>query len=75
MEIDNMAELESMVEKNKSTLQKVGYLTSDEMVDVDTLYTNLKEIARRGPVTENIPTIGDVRFTEEDVDKLYRYIK
>lgn len=70
-----MAELESIVEQNKTTLQKVGYLTSDGMVDVDALYTNLKEIARRGPVTENIPTIGDVRFTEEDVDKLYRYIK
>ena len=44
-------------------------------VDLDKIYTCLKTEAAKGPVTTNIPLIGNVTLNETDVDKLYTLIK
>ena len=43
--------------------------------ELDIPYTCLKTEASKGPVTTNIPLIGNVTLNETDVDKLYTLIK
>ena len=45
------------------------------MIDIDRLYKDMRSIAEKtGAVVQNLPMIGDVKFTEKDIDELYRYI-
>lgn len=43
-------------------------------IDVDAVYTALRKQAEKTPVSFDVPLIGSVRLTVEDVDKLYRNI-
>ena len=56
-------------------LQKLGYQTEDGMIDCDKLYHDLKDVASKGPVTQSIPMVGDITFTEADIDSLYRRLR
>lgn len=69
-----ISSIDDMVEKNHSLLESAGYMSKDKMIDIDKLYDSLKTVASKGPVTEHLPLIGDVKFSEDDVSKLYRYI-
>ena len=56
---------------NKDMLVKAGYMTEDGMVDIDTIASKAKEVARTtGSVTENLPMLGDVTFTIDDIEAL-----
>lgn len=43
-------------------------------IDIEKLYTHAKRQAQQGPLVVQLPALGPVRFTGEDVDKLYRCI-
>lgn len=63
--------MDKYVEMGKS----LGYVTKDSMVDIDKLYADFIKIVRsKGSVTQHFPMIGDVTFSENDVDLLKRYI-
>ena len=70
-----MAELESMVERTSPPYKRWDILPLMEWLTLILSIQISKRLLEEVPSLENIPTIGDVRFTEEDVDKLYRYIK
>lgn len=58
-----------------SALPPNTYMSEDGMIDIDRLYKNMRSIAEKtGAVVQNLPMIGDVKFTEKDIDELYRYI-
>lgn len=68
--------IEEMICNNKSILVKAGYITEDNMVDIDKVHLELKTIASRtGTVTEHFPIIGDVIFSDHDVDALRAYLQ
>jgi hypothetical protein len=53
----------------------LGVVQHDGMVDLDMLRDALKgEIKKAGFMRLSIPMIGDIDFTPEDVDTLYKYI-
>lgn len=63
------------IEDSKAMLVSAGYLTEDGMVDIDRLYADAMEVARRtGSVTEHLPIVGDVTFTSTDIESLRRCI-
>lgn len=67
--------VEEMICSNKAILVKAGYITEDNMVDIDRIHSELKAIASRtGTVTEHFPIIGDVIFSDRDVDALKTYM-
>lgn len=67
-----MMSVSDMILKNKDTLVKAGYMTEDGMVDIERLYTDVSGIARKtGSVTEHLPVLGDVTFSEQDIERLY----
>lgn len=56
-------------------VKALGVFDEAGNVDIDKIYTCLKTEAAKGPVTTNIPLIGNVTLNETDVDKLYTLIK
>lgn len=70
-----LVNIDPMVQQHKKVLIASGYMTEDGMIKIDELYSKLREIAsKEGDVVENIPLLGDVKFTESDITSLYRYI-
>ena len=66
-----LAQMDSILDR----LPGNSYVTKDGMIDIDRLYRDMSRIAEStGEVTENIPLLGDVRFSKKDIDELYRLI-
>ncbi len=63
------------VEENRKTLESVGIMSEDGMIDIDQLIPRLKATAASsGPVTEHIAMLGDITFDSSDIDRLHSYI-
>lgn len=66
-----LAQMDSILDR----LPGNSYITKDGMIDIDRLYRDMSRIAEStGEATENIPLLGDVRFSKKDIDELYRLI-
>lgn len=64
----------SELKQNKFT-QMLGLVNDRDEIDVDTLYAQFLEQARRtGAITVSIPMIGALTLNEDDVTRLYQYI-
>jgi hypothetical protein len=60
---------------NNPMISSLGISTPDNMVDLEALRDVYKaEIAKAGFMRIHFPILGDVDFTAEDVDTLYRII-
>jgi hypothetical protein len=60
---------------NNPLISNLGVSTSDGMIDIDLIRDVYKsEIAKAGFLRIHFPIIGDVDFTTDDVDVLYRCI-
>ena len=71
-----LAQLDGVVNNNKEMLEKLGVLLPDGTIDIDTAYRLIKDQAiKQGKVTQNIPMIGDVIFSVDDVETFYRICK
>jgi hypothetical protein len=56
-------------------LRTFGFIDDEGMVDTDVLFGDIRrEIERKGKLVINIPWIGKLTFTPEDVDELHNYI-
>lgn len=49
-------------------------LASGENIDEELLYHEMLKQAQKSPATLNIPLLGPVTFSADDVEKLHRYI-
>lgn len=71
-----LAQLDGVVNNNKDMLEKLGVLLPDGTIDIETAYRLIKDQAiKQGKVTQNIPMIGDVIFSVDDVETFYRICK
>lgn len=61
-------------ELSRNEFVKMLGIVEGNMVDVDTIYKELKRQASKGSITFQIPMIGAITLSEKDVDALYRYI-
>ena len=59
--------------KKNEFVKMLGVIKGD-MIDVDTIYKELKKQANKGPITFTIPLVGALTLSDKDVDSLYRYI-
>lgn len=72
-----MAKADGIVDelKNNSVVSMLGIIDKDGMIDIDALYSAFREQARtEGPVQVNLPMMGTLKLSLEDVDMIYRYI-
>jgi hypothetical protein len=61
--------------KTNPMIKALDVIDKNDMIDVETLYKEIKKQARKGPITFNVPMIGNMTLNEGDVDKIYNNIK
>jgi DNA-binding transcriptional regulator LsrR (DeoR family) len=61
--------------KNNQFIKMLGIINKDDKIDVDKIYKEFKKQAKKSAITFDAPLIGTITLTEQDVDKLYEYIK
>ena len=62
-------------QKIYSLMNSLGITKDDNMIDIESAKDILKsEISKAGFMRISIPVIGDVDFTSDDIDNLYRNI-
>jgi hypothetical protein len=78
MFVGRVLESEEKIKETLSSngmLRTFGLIDNDGMVDVDLLFADIRrEMERKGKLVINIPWIGKLTFTPEDVDELHNYI-
>ena len=60
--------------KNNSMIKMLGIINEDK-IDIETLYEEAKKQATKEVIRVEIPMIGTLKLNEEDIMKLYNYIK
>lgn len=63
--------LEKMYQENVGKLASMGIVDGQGNIDIDTLYQSLKFAMQRTGKYQ----VGDIIFNEQDIDKMYEYIK
>lgn len=61
--------------KKNQVVKMLGVIDKDDKIDVEKIYKELKKQARKGAITFDVPLVGTMTLNEQDVDKLYQYIK
>ena len=70
-----LPQVNKMLDDNHKMLVDVGYIQEDGMICIDKVYNDIMQIARKtGSVTQYIPLVGDVTFTETDLTNMYHHI-
>ena len=60
--------------KTNPIISVMGVIDAEDRLDIDEVYRYFKAEARKSPASFELPGIGMVTLTEQDVDKLYGYI-
>jgi hypothetical protein len=53
----------------------LGVIDKDDRINVEKIYKEFKKQSKKGPITFNAPMIGAITLTEDDVEKIYKFIK
>jgi hypothetical protein len=62
--------------KSNAIISMLGVAKEDGMIDLDVLRKAFKEQAESsGPVSIDIPAIGKITLSSNDIDMIYRYIQ
>lgn len=61
--------------KKNPMVKALEIVDKNDMIDVDTLYKEVKKQAKKGSITFNVPMIGNMTLNEGDVDKIYNNIR
>lgn len=67
---------DSIIEQIKAipVVKMIGIVDDENRVDIETIYEELKKQVAKEPLHMELPGVGRVTFTHEDVDKLYSHI-
>lgn len=56
-------------------IMKVAEITNEEdEIDIDLIYEVAKETIKSSSVSFEVPVLGKLTFTKDDIDSLYKYI-
>ena len=61
--------------KNNELVKTFEIINKEDKVNVDMLYRELKKQAQKGSITFDVPLMGAMTITEQDLDKLYQLIR
>lgn len=71
------AKFDAMAEwlKSKPLVAQLGIISADGEIDDETLFAAMRAQAEKGNASFDIPIIGNMTFSDEDVDRLHQCIK
>lgn len=61
--------------KNNEFIKMLGVIDKNDKIDVDKIYAEIKKQAKKSAITFNAPIIGVLTLNEQDVNKIYEFIK
>lgn len=61
--------------RSKPLVSALGIISEDGEIDDETLFSAMRTQAEMGNASFDIPIIGNITFSGEDVDKLHQYIR
>ncbi len=61
--------------RSKPVIAALGIISEDGEVDDDTLFDAMGAQADKGNASFDLPVIGNITFSGEDVEKLHQYIR
>jgi len=63
----------SFILANKSIMMSACFMSDDGMIDIDRIHSELISICdRTGDVVHNLPVLGDVKFSKQDIEFAYK---
>ena len=61
--------------KNNSIIKMLDIIDEEGHIDIETLYQEVKKQAQKEIIRLEIPMLGTLKLNDEDIEKLYGYIK
>ena len=61
--------------KNNEFVKMLNIIDKDDRINVDKIYKEMKKQAKKSSVTFDVPMLGPITLNEQDVDKIYEFIK
>lgn len=61
--------------KSKPLISQLGIISADGEIDDETLFTAMRAQAEKGNASFDVPIIGNITFSGEDVDRLHQCIR
>lgn len=71
-----LSKIDCMAERARESpiVRQLGIITDDGEVDDEALFSAIKDQAEKGNAQFNIPIVGNLSFSPDDVEKLHQYI-
>ncbi len=60
--------------KEQPVIRMLQIIDEDDNIDIDVIYEELKKQMDNNAITFNVPMIGKITLTKDDVEKLYSLI-
>lgn len=61
--------------KNNDFIKMLGIIDKNDKIDIDKIYKEMKKQAKKSSITFNVPMIGAMTLNEQDLDKMYEFIR
>ena len=61
--------------KGNDFIKILNIIDKDDKINVDKIYKEMKKQAKKGAVTFDVPMVGPLTLNEQDVEKIYEFIK
>ena len=61
--------------KNNSIIKMLDIIDEEGHIDIETLYAEAKKQVQKEVIRLEIPMVGTLKLNDEDIEKLYGYIK
>ena len=53
----------------------LGIINEENKIDIEKIYKEFKNQAKKGSISFEVPLVGTLTLNEQDVDKIYDFIR
>lgn len=61
--------------KDNEIVKMLGIINEENKIDIEKIYKEFKNQAKKGSVSFEVPLVGTLTLNEQDVDKIYDFIR
>lgn len=72
--LSNMTDIFNQLKTNEY-VKLLNIIDKDDRINVDKIYEEMKKQASKSAITFDVPMLGALTLNENDVDKMYEFIK
>ena len=61
--------------KDNEIVKMLGIINEENKIDIEKIYKEFKNQAKKGSISFEVPLVGTLTLNEQDVDKIYDFIR